>query len=62
MEVLLAKLRRKQQELKDAAFDRPPGDFAGWMKVWAEWYGVGNAIAFIEEEQRDVEDRERDEK
>lgn len=53
MEALLVKLRKEQEDLKETAFRQfDPKDPSSFMRYWAEWSGLGKAIAFIEEEIR----------
>lgn len=52
MEELLVKLQKEQADIMHAVFNAPPPDYAGFMRRWAEWYGLGKAIAFIEEGMR----------
>lgn len=61
MEELIVKLEAEQKSLMESMFENLPSDYAGVMRRWAEWYGLGKAIAFIkDEERRYEEDTERD--
>lgn len=58
MEDIIAKLQKEQAAIKDVTFNTPPNDHVTFMRRWAEWYGLGKAIAFIEEEGRYKDDDE----
>lgn len=50
MEDVIAKLRKRQLDLMEDAFEHPPSDLVGWTRIRAEWYGIGQSIATIEQE------------